>query len=78
MNWTTQAELRKVDIDTRTLMTMHGGFLLNSDVDRLYVSRKNGGSGLISVKFAFEHEKRKLSFYVHHSDDPYCNRLSDV
>ena len=44
---------------------------MNSDVDRLYVPRKHGGRGLISVTFAIEHEKRNLSTYVHNSDDPY-------
>ena len=75
INWT-QVELRKLDINTRKLMTMHGGFSMTSDVDRLYVSRKNGGRGLISVKFAIEHEKRNLSFYGHHSNDPYIKLIA--
>ena len=38
-------------------------------LDRLYLLRKNGVRGLISVKFAIEHEQRNLSlnFYAHHS-----------
>jgi len=52
-------------------MTLHGGFSMNSDVDRLYLPRRKGGRGLISVKFAIEYEQRNLSFYVHQSDDPY-------
>ena len=31
-------------------MTMYGGLNLKSDVDRLYVKRKDGDRGLISVK----------------------------
>ena len=50
-----QAEMHKMDIDTRKLMTMHGAFSVNGDVDRLYLSRKKGVRGLISVKFAIEH-----------------------
>jgi len=68
--------MHKVDIDTRKLLTMHGGFSMNSDVDRLYLSRKKGSRGLISVKFAIEHEERNLSFYVHHSDYPYIMQLA--
>jgi len=49
---------------------------MNSDVDRLYLSRKKGGRGLISVKFAIKHEQRNLSFYVHHSDDSYIMQLA--
>ena len=53
-------------------MTLHGDFSMNSDIDRLYVPRKKDGDrGLISVKFAIEHEQKNLSFYVQQSDDPY-------
>ena len=48
---------------------MHEAFSINSDVDRLYIPRRNGGRGLISVWFTMEHEKRNLSYYVHHSPD---------
>ena len=64
-----QAEIQKLDVATRKLLTMHGGFCMNSDVDHLYVPRKNGGRGLISVTFAIESEKRNLSHYVHHLED---------
>ena len=37
-----QDELRSLNVDTRKLLTMHGGFSTNSDVDRLYIPRKNG------------------------------------
>ena len=57
INWS-QAELHKLDIDTRKLLTMHGGFSMNSDVDHVYISRKNRGQGLTSVMFAIEHEQR--------------------
>jgi len=65
-----------MDIDTRKLLTMHGGFSMNSDVDRLYLSRKKGGPGLISVKFAIDHEQRNLSFYVHRSGDLYIMQVA--
>ena len=38
INWT-QAELQKLDVITRKLFTMHGGFCMNSDVDHLYIPR---------------------------------------
>jgi len=41
----------------------------HSDVDRLYIPRRNGGRDLISVWFTIEHEKRNLSYYFHHSPD---------
>jgi len=64
-----QEELYKLDVNTRKPMSMHGSFSVNSDMDRLYIPRKHGGRGLISVSFVIEHEKRNLSFYVHNSTD---------
>ena len=60
VKWT-QEELRRLDVDTRKPLTMHGAFSTNSDIDRLYIPRRNGGGGLISVWFTVEHEKRNLS-----------------
>ena len=37
--WWTQAELYKVDVTTRKLMSLHHAFNVNSNVDRLYVRR---------------------------------------
>ena len=42
---------------------------MNSDVDGLYVPRKFGSRGIVSVSFAIQHERRNLSFYVHNSSD---------
>jgi len=59
-----------MDVSTRKLMSMHGSFSVNSDVDRLYVPRKLVvARGLVSVSFAIQHERRNLSFYVHNSTD---------
>ena len=51
---------------------------MNSDVDRLYVQRKHGGRGLISAAFAIESEMRNLSYYVHHSEDPYVKLVAEI
>jgi len=66
VKWT-QEELYRLDADSRKLLTMHGAFSANSGVDRLYIPRRNGGRGLISVWFTVEHEKSNLSYYVHYS-----------
>ena len=39
-----------MDQRTRKLMTMHKALHPRDDVDRLYVSRKEGGRGLASIK----------------------------
>jgi len=42
-------ELNSLDRKTRKIMTMHGAFHPKSDVDRLYLTRREGGRGLISM-----------------------------
>ena len=44
----TRDELKQMDQRTRKLMTMHKALHPRDDVDRLYVSRKQGGRGLSS------------------------------
>ena len=48
--WTGE-ELKQMDQRTRKLMTMHKALHPRDDVDRLYVSRRKGGSGFISIKY---------------------------
>ena len=49
INWTKQ-EIRNLDIATRRILTYTGSLHKRSDVDRLYVPRKQGGRGLTSVQ----------------------------
>ena len=49
LNWT-KAELQEMDRRTRKLLTMHNGLHPRSNVDRLYVPRREGGRGLMSVE----------------------------
>ena len=49
LDWTA-AELEQMDRRTRKLMTMHRALNPNSDVARIYLSKKGGGRGLISVE----------------------------
>ena len=49
VKWT-RNELKQMDQRTRKQMTMHEEFYPRNDVDRLYVSRKEGGRGLASIE----------------------------
>ena len=40
-----------------------------SDVDRLYITRKEGGTGLISIEDCVEIAIRGLEVYVHRSEE---------
>ena len=62
-------ELKKLDRTTRKTLTMYGAFHPKSDVDRLYVKRKNGGRGLISIETCVRSEENNLGMYLHDSDE---------
>ena len=57
------------DRGTRKLFTIHGALDPKSDVDRLYIPRKKGGRGLISIEDIIELAVRGLEVYVHGSKD---------
>ena len=48
---------------------MYGGLHPKSDVDRLYVKRKEGGRGLIRVERCIREEENSLRFYVTNSEE---------
>ena len=50
-------------------MTMDGALHLKSNVDRLYIKRKEWGSGLMSVERCVREEDNGLDFYVASSEE---------
>ena len=54
LKWTRE-ELKQMDQRTRKLMTMHKALHPRNDVDRLYVSRKEGGGDLPASKTPLTH-----------------------
>ena len=57
-------ELKELDRKTRKLLTMHKGLHPKSDVDKLYVSRKEGGRGLVSCESTIRNEEYNLGWYI--------------
>ena len=53
-----------MDQRTRKLMTMHKALHPWDDVDRLYVSRKEGGRGLASIEDSVGGLIRRLEDYI--------------
>ena len=49
---------------TRKLMTMHKALHPRDDVDRLYVSRKEGGRGLASIEDTVDASIQRLEHYI--------------
>ena len=62
-------ELQAIDRKTRKLFTIYGALHPKSDVDRLYIPRKEGGRGLISIEDCVELAIKGLEVYVHGSEE---------
>ena len=68
LHWS-KSELSALDRKSRKTMTMYGALHPESDVDRLYVKRKEGGTGLIDVEQCVREEENSLGFYVANSGE---------
>ena len=64
-----KSQLQAIDRRTRKLFTIYGGLHPKSDVDRLYIPRKEGGGGLISIEDCVVLAIRNLEVYVHGSEE---------
>ena len=64
-----KSELQGIDRKTRKLFTIYGALHPKSDVHRLYIPRKEGGRGLISIEDCVELAIRGLEVYVHGSEE---------
>ena len=49
LNWTKQ-EVKELDVMTRKITSMNGGFHIASYINRLYAHQRNGGRGLRSIE----------------------------
>ena len=63
LKWT-RDELKQMDQRTRKLMTMHKALHPRRDVDRLYVSRKEGGRGLAITEYSIDASIQRLKDYM--------------
>ena len=63
VRWTRE-ELKKMDQSTRKLKTMNKAQHPRDDVDRLYVSRKEGGRGFASIEESFDASIQRLEEYI--------------
>ena len=64
-----ESELKNVDRKSRKTMTMYGALHPKSDVDRLYIKRKEGGRGLMSVECCVREKENSLGCYVANSEE---------
>ena len=64
-----KSELQAIDRKTRKLFTIHGALHPKSEIDRLYIPRREEGKGLISIEDCVELAIRGLGVYVHESEE---------
>ena len=64
-----KSQLQAIYRRTRKLFTIYGALHPKSDVDRLYIPRKEGGRGLISIEDCVVLAIRSLEVYVHGSEE---------
>ena len=63
LKWTKE-ELKQMDQRTRKLMIMHKALHHRDDIDRLYVSRKEGGRGPASIEDSVDASILRLEDYI--------------
>ena len=68
LGWS-RLELEEIDRRTRKLLTMHNGFHPKSNVDQMYLSRSEGGRGLIGVQETAETAILGLRNYVRNNKE---------
>ena len=72
-----ESELKALDRKTRKILASNGVFHQKSSVDRLYLKRKDGGRGLISVTDCVSEEVCSLIAYVKASEEPLLKAVAE-
>ena len=68
-------ELKKIDTKTRKLLNMHKMLHPKADVERLYISGKDGGRGLIDIEAAFKSVTIGFNHYLRHKEGQYPKQV---
>ena len=68
VNWT-EHDIKNADILVRKTLNMNRMFEVKSDVDRLYVPRKMGGRGLISIWDCFKCTNLRLAHFLNNTNN---------
>ena len=71
-------KLKELGRKSRKLFTMHKGLHPKSDVGRLYVSRKEGGRGLVSCESIIGSQENNLGWYLKNSNENLLQGLKHV
>ena len=74
INWRIE-EIKKIDMKTRKMLTMHKIHNPKADTDRLYDERKEGGRGLVQFEAAYKAEIINIAEYLNtnYKEDQFVN-----
>ena len=64
-----KSELQAIDRKIKKVFAIYGALHPKYDIDRLYIARKEGGRGLISIEDCVEFAIRGLEVYVKGSEE---------
>ena len=67
--------MKELDRKTRKMLTLHNMFHKKGDVDRLHISRQEGGRGLISIEDCVLMERNNLFHYVNESREQFLREV---
>ena len=70
-----KCELQAIERKTRKLFTIYGALHPKFDADVLYITRNDGGRGLITIEDSVELAVRDLEVYVHGSEERLTRKL---
>jgi hypothetical protein len=74
INWRLE-EIKKIDRKTTKILTMYKMYHPKTDIDRLYVKRKEGGRGLSQIEAAYKTEIINIAEYFNkkYKEDQFVN-----
>ena len=61
--------MKEIDQKARKITTMYGGLYPRSNVERLYLPRSEGGSGVVITEDCVTDERQNLALYVLRSNE---------
>ena len=64
-----ESDVKELDIKIRKMLHMYRVFEIKSDVDRLYLSRRSGGRGLLSIWDVFQCTICRVAHYLANSQE---------
>ena len=64
-----ESDVKEIDIKIRKMLNMYRVFEIKSDVDRLYLPRRLGGRGLLSVWDVFQCTISRIAHYLENSQN---------